>query len=188
MLAQQVFGGSGYIKDTGIEQLVRDARIAQIYEGTNGIQALDLLQRKVMADDASALHDWLQWIGDQVKSGQQHPVMTTYANALNAVITTTKTITTALIRHRDTYTDLTGMSAVASDYLHLLGHLSVGAMWLMTLQTVIEKVDNASTVYQNKHATAHFFFIRLLPQAHAMASSIEQAIDSNHDSVFQMTW
>ncbi|WP_337881679.1 acyl-CoA dehydrogenase family protein [Rheinheimera sp.] len=157
VMAQQVFGGHGYIKEWGMEQLVRDVRIAQIYEGTNGIQALDFMLRKVAADQGAVLFDLLDELTAQVSSS--------YAAELKSLVEDVKAATTELLSQHSSQPDL--LSWVACDYLDLIGYTFYGLMWDKMLAALSTDKHNADFVAAKQTKSA-FFFHRILPKTRAL--------------------
>ena len=156
--AQQVFGGHGYIKEWGVEQIVRDARIAQIYEGTNGVQAADLIGRKVMRDGGETVRRWVDTMA-------QSEVSEEYQADLNEALDRLVRVTGSVIDRSADDPNLAG--AVSTDYLELTGLTAYAWLWarMATLAP-----DNEFG--QAKKATARFFFERLLPKAEGLEASI----------------
>ena len=156
--AQQVFGGHGYIKEWGVEQIVRDARIAQIYEGTNGVQAADLIGRKVMRDGGETVRRWVDTMA-------QSEVSEEYQADLNEALDRLVRVTGSVIDRSADDPNLAG--AVSTDYLELTGLTAYAWLWarMATLAP-----DNEFG--QAKRATARFFFERLLPKAEGLEASI----------------
>ncbi len=162
---QQVFGGHGYIREWGQEQLVRDVRIAQIYEGTNGIQAMDLLGRKVVANGGAGLR---QFASEIRHFAQQHPAP--YGNQLVTALERLETVSGWLLEQAKD--DANAVGAAAVEYLHLFGYVAYAYMWArMTLVAEARQADDP-TFYAGKLATAGFFFARLLPRTLALEASI----------------
>ena len=166
-----VFGGSGYIRDTGIEQYVRDARIAQIYEGTNGVQALDLVGRK-LPDGAGRLlrrffHPataWLDAHGDD-------PAMAEFVEpATKAVVSLQRT--TAWLGEA-ALADREEAGAAASDYLRLFLLTAYAYLWARMGAAALDDSSPASAEFRaSKLATARFFFARVLPEAGSLAREV----------------
>ncbi len=158
VMAQQVFGGHGYIQEWGAEQIVRDTRIAQIYEGTNGVQALDLIGRKVLSNGGSTLR---QFVDDMAQSEVLEEFQADLNEAYDRLVRTTASVTE---RARQ---DPNLPGAVSTDYLDLLG-LTVYA-WLWARMAACAPNDDFG---QSKKLTARFFFARLLPRTLALEKSI----------------
>ncbi|PTY38050.1 acyl-CoA dehydrogenase [Saccharospirillum sp. MSK14-1] len=162
ILGQQVFGGHGYIREWGMEQFVRDARIAQIYEGTNGIQALDLAGRKVAANGGQ----WFELFHAEVKTVIDELGDQRYAALLSDALEKLSDATKTLI---DTASnDANAVGAASCDYLNLFGLTAYAMMWSkMTLAATSD-----SDFHQAKRTTADFFMQRLLPEVQAYHTKV----------------
>jgi alkylation response protein AidB-like acyl-CoA dehydrogenase len=165
--AQQVFGGHGYIQEWGMEQLVRDVRIAQIYEGTNGIQALDFAVRKVAADNGEALHAMLAEISEKLMI-QPRP-------ELSALLAEYKNVVSELLVAGKSDTRL--LPALACDFLDLSGYLLYGYMWHQTL-AVLDPAKHSADFIESKQLTARFYFERVMPKAWGLIAIIRQPINA----------
>lgn len=156
---QQVFGGHGYIREWGQEQLVRDVRIAQIYEGTNGIQALDLLGRKVVASDGAAL----RLFAGEVRAFVDAPAASRpFASQLLAALECLEGISTWLLDQAGK--DPALVNAVAVDYLNLFGYVAYAYMWARMAAVAQANLDKDEAFYGAKLSTAQFYFSKLLPR------------------------
>lgn len=165
VLGQQVFGGHGYIREWSQEQLVRDVRIAQIYEGTNGIQAMDLLQRKVFPSQGQLLELFLGEM-DGFMEANKSEALSQYCELLHKNIALLRE-TTNLLMDKGT-TDAAELGAAAVEYLHLFGYVAYGYMWLRQLSVALnEEKDNP--FFAAKIATADFYFHRMLPRTSSLA-------------------
>ena len=164
---QQVFGGHGYIHETGMEQLVRDARINMIYEGTNGIQALDLLGRKVLGDQGAALKALGKLVQGLVEEEGVNERMADFINPLAQLAGQMTGITTELGLKALQNPDEVGAASV--DYLCIMGHLVMGYWWARMAQTALRALADGNvadkTFYEGKLQTARFYFARLFPEA-----------------------
>ncbi len=163
VLAQQIFGGHGYIAEHGMEQFVRDARIAMLYEGANGIQALDLVGRKLAQDDGRALRAFMAEVADYIRRHGEAP-MKPYVGALAAALGDLQQATAWLMRHAVASPD--DAAAGATDYLHLMGLLALGYMWCRIVEAALARlaVDPAADRMRHKLATGRFFVERMLPE------------------------
>ncbi|HEY6003052.1 MAG TPA: acyl-CoA dehydrogenase C-terminal domain-containing protein [Anaeromyxobacter sp.] len=163
-LAIQVYGGYGYVRDYGIEQIVRDVRVAQIYEGTNGIQARDLLARKVLADGAERLGGFLARIRHDLREGDLARLPAVFPEALLRLCDDLERLTREIAGAVKARPDEVG--AAGWDYLRALGHLTCG--WLCARAACVAqwRIDEGATdpFYPSKLATAHFYVRRLLPE------------------------
>lgn len=157
--AQQVFGGHGYIREWGMEQFVRDARIAQIYEGTNGVQAMDLVGRKLSLGDGAVVEGFF----DLVQADLEAAKGTVIADASLTALALLRSTTTSL---RGAGVDAAGAAAV--DYLRFFALVSMGWMW----SRMAAAAQEDSRLHQSKRAVATFFANRMLPQADGLAASI----------------
>jgi len=164
ILGQQVFGGHGYIREWGMEQFVRDARIAQIYEGTNGIQALDLMGRKVVADGGEAFKLYQEEIEAFVS---ECDVSDDKVIALKTVLNQLSEATDFVINQAKD--DPNAVGAASCDYLNLFGLASYAYMWLK-MSFVADA--NEGDFYTSKLKTADFFFQRLLPESNAYFAKV----------------
>lgn len=159
--AQQVFGGHGYIRETGIEQWVRDTRIAQIYEGTNGIQAIDFVGRKLIADRLSTVSELFHQQSLQLAQfsdvpshliAQQQAMQDEFLSALNDVM---------LAKEQDSHL----INAVAVDALDAFGYLMCGYFWLLMQQTAQQHQATLPQDYvSSKAQLADYYFARLAPR------------------------
>jgi hypothetical protein len=159
VLGQQVLGGHGYIKEWGMEQIVRDARIGQIYEGANGVQAIDLVGRKVVRDGGKTLQDLLSDITATAVAPEFLEPLADVCQRLDAV-------TQSVVARAKQDPNLAG--AVSVDFLDFVGLTLCAWLWARM----------ASCAPQNefgdaKRATARYFFARLLPQTLGLEQSIE---------------
>jgi alkylation response protein AidB-like acyl-CoA dehydrogenase len=155
--AQQVFGGHGYVKEWGMEQLVRDVRIAQIYEGTNGIQAADFMLRKVAADDGSTLLALLSEIKTELAV---RPI--DGASTLLYYIAELEVLTKELLAQ-----ELRAQSANACDYLTLVSYVLYGYMWYKNLAALRSSLHVESFI-EEKQYTGAYYFERILPKAEGL--------------------
>ena len=160
--AMQVFGGHGYIHEWGVEQLARDARINMIYEGTNGIQALDLLGRKVLADGGAKLAAFGQLIAAFVAEQGDQPAMAEFTAPLAELGGQIVKVTGAIGASAGNNPDAVGAAAV--HYLRLVGHLVYGYFWARMARVALDNADSGDGLYTAKLATARFYFAKLLPE------------------------
>ncbi|QAY77985.1 acyl-CoA dehydrogenase C-terminal domain-containing protein [Sphingosinicella sp. BN140058] len=175
-LAVQTYGGHGYIREHGVEQFVRDARITQIYEGTNGIQALDLVGRKMAANMGRAMRPFFHAVSELCDelTKSQDPQISGFAGALMQNFGALQ-LTTATIARR-AMKDPEEAGAAASEYLRMLGLVGMGYTFLKAAKIakarLAEGTDDAD-FYTAKVATAAFFFDRILPQATTLFLTIK---------------
>jgi hypothetical protein len=174
-LGLQTYGGHGFIVDHGMEQFVRDARIAMIYEGTNGIQALDLVGRKLPANMGRSLRRFFHPVAAFIESHADDPdikgLMTSFTRAFGAL-----QLATAFIAQKS-LADPEEAGAASTDYLRMLGLVALGFMWVRMAKVAAEKLPSASgedaAFYQAKRKTAAFYVDRILPQAGALLYAIK---------------
>jgi alkylation response protein AidB-like acyl-CoA dehydrogenase len=170
-LALQVCGGHGYIQETGMDQYVRDARITTIYEGTNTIQSLDLLGRKVLLDGGSKLRRFDERVKAFSAEAAGTPGMAEFTGPLAAVGKLLERLTLELGARAMQDRDEVGAASV--DYLRIVGHYGFGYFWARMARIALERASS-SDLYAAKLATARFYFQRLLPEvesAYRSASS-----------------
>ncbi|GGO83683.1 acyl-CoA dehydrogenase [Marinobacterium nitratireducens] len=178
-LGVQVFGGHGYIAEWGMEQILRDSRIAPIYEGTNGIQALDLLGRKVMGSQGQLLEDFVGEVNAFIDANRDNP------EAGELVV--------ELERHVKRWSELTGqvaagiqkdpatLGSASFDYLMYSGYTVLAYIWAMSAVKAQQALANGSSetgFYQAKLATARFYFRRILPRNEGLAVSLVDDADT----------
>lgn len=169
-MALQVYGGHGYIRDHGMEQLVRDARITMIYEGANGIQALDLVGRKLPAHMGRLLRGFFMPVQAFIEENAADPNVLPLAKAFSTLQQATAHIAQTGMK------DPEEAGAAATDYLRLLGLVALGYLWARTAKIAAAKLpaaDGDAGFYKAKLTTAKFFNDRLLPQTGAIWSAIK---------------
>ncbi len=178
-LGVQVYGGHGYIREHGMEQYVRDARIAMLYEGTNGIQALDLVGRKMPAHAGRYLRRFFHPVSELIAESRKDAKIAKLAEALErafgALQLATAQIAQAAVK------DAEEAGAAATEYLRLLGLVGMGAMWLRSAAIAHARIAEGHAdraFYQAKLASAQFFSDRILPQATALFLAIKSGKDS----------
>ncbi|MBA2672194.1 acyl-CoA dehydrogenase C-terminal domain-containing protein [Ramlibacter sp.] len=160
----QVFGGHGYIREWGMEQFVRDARINMIYEGTNTIQSLDLLGRKVLGNNGSTLKKFGKLIAQLVEEEGVNEKMAEFINPVAYLGDQLTKFTTEIGFKAFQNPDEAGAASV--DYLRVLGHLVFGYFWARMAQVALREIEagNTDPFYQGKLQTARFYFARLFPE------------------------
>ncbi|MBE2262194.1 MAG: acyl-CoA dehydrogenase C-terminal domain-containing protein [Burkholderiaceae bacterium] len=163
-MCQQVFGGHGYIKEWGMEQFVRDARINMIYEGTNTIQSLDLLGRKVLGNNGATLKKFGKLVGALVMEEGVNEKMAEFINPLAYLGDQMTKLTTEIGFKGFQNADEVGAAAV--DYLRVAGHLVFGYFWARMAQVALREIaaGNTDPFYAAKLQTARFYFSRLFPE------------------------
>ena len=165
----QVFGGHGYIKEWGMEQFVRDSRINMIYEGTNTIQSLDLLGRKVLADNGKKLKKFGKLVADFIEEEGVNEAMQEFVNPLADLGDKVTKLTTELGMKAFQNADEVGAAAV--DYLRICGHLVFAYFWARMAKVALAKLGSGDPFYKAKLATARFYFAKLLPETAGLIRS-----------------
>jgi alkylation response protein AidB-like acyl-CoA dehydrogenase len=162
--AQQMYGGHGYIAEQGMEQFVRDARIAMIYEGANGIQALDLVGRKLPRDSGRAAMAFFSEVAAFAKEHGADEAMKPYVAPLSNALGHLQQATTWLMQNAMMKPDNAG--AAATDYLHLFGFVTLGYMWARMAKVAFDKIAGSGTTpyLSTKLVTGRFFMERMLPE------------------------
>ncbi|MEO5845474.1 MAG: acyl-CoA dehydrogenase C-terminal domain-containing protein, partial [Caldimonas sp.] len=158
----QVYGGHGYIREWGMEQFVRDSRINMIYEGTNTIQSLDLLGRKVLSDNGAKLKKFGKLVEAFVEEEGTNEAMQEFVNPLADLGGKVTKLTTEIGMKAFQNPDEVGAAAV--DYLRVCGHLVFAYLWARMAKVALEKQASGDAFYVAKLATARFYFAKLLPE------------------------
>jgi len=169
---QQVFGGHGFIREWGQEQLVRDCRITQIYEGTNGIQALDLLGRKVVGSGGELYRPFVEDIRAFI--GSAGAEMAEFTAPLEAALNNLDELTGWLLEEAKRSPNEIGAASV--EYLHVFGYTAYAFMWALMAKAAMGR--DGDDFYQGKLATARFYFARLLPRIHSLTASVRAGSES----------
>jgi alkylation response protein AidB-like acyl-CoA dehydrogenase len=159
--AMQVYGGYGYTKDQGIEQLYRDNRITPIYEGTNSVQAADLVFRKLVNKNGDIINKYLDMIKNDCDT--ENKKIKPFAKELNDQIEILSNFTTWIKEKTQNSKD--DASAACYDYLKALGFVSIAYAWIKVLEVSFKDYDNNKNFYEDKIQTANFYFKRVLPRA-----------------------
>jgi alkylation response protein AidB-like acyl-CoA dehydrogenase len=169
-LGVQTFGGHGYIVDHGVEQFARDSRIAMIYEGTNGVQALDLVGRKMPANMGRSLRRFFHPVSAFIDAHTSDPAVGAMVQSFARIFGALQ-LATAFIAQKS-LSDPEEAGAASSDYLRMFGLVALGFMWVRAAKVATEKLPTAlgedAAFYRAKLATAKFFIERILPQAGAL--------------------
>ncbi|MGC1330365.1 acyl-CoA dehydrogenase C-terminal domain-containing protein [Pseudomonas sp.] len=173
VLGQQVFGGHGYIREWGQEQLVRDVRITQIYEGTNGIQALDLLGRKVIGSGGAFYRLFADEIRHFITTAQ--PTLAEFTQPLSAALDNLDDLTAWLLDRAKN--DPNEIGAASLEYLHVFGYTAYAYMWALMAKAALGK-EAQEDFYVSKLGTARFYFARLLPRIHSLTASVKAGSES----------
>ncbi len=171
--AQQVYGGHGYIAEQGMEQFVRDSRIAMIYEGANGIQALDLVGRKLPRNGGRAVMAFFGEVGGFAKEHGGEEAMKPFVTPLMTALGHLQQATTWLMQNAMAKPDNAG--AAATDYLHLFGLVALGYMWAKMAKVTQDKIagTGATSYLTTKLVTGRFFMERVLPETAAHLARIQ---------------
>ena len=170
----QVYGGHGYIREMGMEQFVRDARINMIYEGTNTIQSLDLLGRKVLGDNGAKLKKFAKLVTEFIEDEGTNEAMQEFVNPLADLGAKINKLTTELGMKAFQNADEVGAAAV--DYLRICGHLVFAYFWARMAKVALAKQDSGDTFYVAKLATARFYFAKLLPETAGLIRSARAGV------------
>ncbi len=159
--AMQIHGGYGYTKDQGIEQLYRDNRITPIYEGTNSVQAADLVFRKLNNKNGNIIGRYLESIKNDcnIQNEKMDPFLKVFNYHLDILSNFNDWTTQKIKDNKD------DVSAAANDYLKTLGYVSVGYAWIKVLEVCFNEYDKNKSFYSDKIDTAKFYFDRVLPRA-----------------------
>jgi alkylation response protein AidB-like acyl-CoA dehydrogenase len=171
--AQQVYGGHGYIVETGVEQFVRDARIAMIYEGANGIQALDLVGRKLGRDGGRAITAFFNEVSAFAKENGANEALKPYLGPLSTSLQHLQQATMWLMQNAMAKPDNAG--AASTDYLHLFGLVTLAYMWARMAKVAQDKLaESGEQPYlKSKLVTGKFFMERMLPETALRLSRIQ---------------
>ena len=172
--AQQTFGGSGYVREWGVEQMVRDARIAMIYEGTNGIQALDLVGRKLGQEGGAAVRAFFAEVEAAIAGAKGGPLEDDYAAPLRAALSDMQAAAGYFLKRAAQNPE--DALAGAHDFMHLFGHVALGLMWLRLAQAARRGLDAGAadaTFLEAKLATGRYYMARELPATALHRARIE---------------
>ncbi len=176
---QQVYGGHGYIAEWGMEQYVRDARIAMIYEGANGVQAMDLVGRKLAQNGGRAVQLFFKIVDEECAAAKQDEKLADFATRLEKACGELKAATMWFMQNG--MTNPNNVGAGAYSYMHIMGIVSLGLMWLRMAKVAVEKLGNSADnvkFYETKLVTARFFAERIMPEAGALRRKIETGSES----------
>ncbi|MDX8508678.1 acyl-CoA dehydrogenase [Mesorhizobium captivum] len=180
VMAQQVFGGHGYIEEHGMSQFVRDARIAMIYEGANGIQALDLVGRKLAQNGGRAVQAFFKEVGEFCEENRADEKMAPFTKALKKGLNDLQAATMWLMQNAMAKPDNAG--AASTDYMHLFGLVALGYMWGQMAKAarmkLAEGANGAASFYDNKLVTARFFMERIMPETATRLARISSGADT----------
>ncbi len=180
VMAQQVFGGHGYIEEHGMSQYVRDARIAMIYEGANGIQALDLVGRKLGQNGGRAVMALFKEIGDFCEENRSDEQMAFFTKNLKKGLNDVQAATMWFMQHAMAKPDNAG--AGSTDYMHLFGLVILGYMWAKMAKAAEDGLASGETdreaFLRNKLITARFFMERIMPETALRKARIETGAET----------
>ncbi|MCS3414859.1 alkylation response protein AidB-like acyl-CoA dehydrogenase [Pseudomonas sp. BIGb0450] len=170
---QQIFGGHGYIREWGQEQLVRDVRITQIYEGTNGIQALDLVGRKIVGSGGA----FYQLFADEIRhfTRTAGAELAEFTKPLDAAVDDLDELTAWLLDRAKSNPNEIGAASV--EYLHAFGYMAYAYMWALMAKAALGK-EAQEDFYASKLGTARFYFARLLPRIASLSASVKAGSES----------
>ena len=170
----QVFGGHGYIREWGMEQFVRDARINMIYEGTNTIQSLDLLGRKILSDNGAKLKKFGKLVQEFVEEEGVDEAMQEFVNPLADLGEKVTKLTTEI--GIKAFKDADEVGAAAVDYLRVCGHLVFAYLWARMAKVALQKEGSGDPFYAAKLATARFYFAKLLPETAGLIRTVRAGV------------
>jgi len=158
----QIFGGYGYTKDQGIEQLYRDNRITPIYEGTNSVQAIDLVFRKLVNKDKDIIGRYFELIEAEKKKNKDQKNIKPLADKLDEYLKITVNFTNWMKEKIKNSKD--DVSAACNDYLKVLGLIALAYSWIRVLDVSYKELNKNKKFFEDKIETANFFFNRVLPR------------------------
>jgi len=160
--AMQIFGGYGYTKDQGIEQLYRDNRITPIYEGTNSVQAIDLVFRKLISKEKDINGKYIKLVEEEIKKNKNKTKIKPFAEKLDEYLKITINFTNWIKEKMKNSKD--DVSAACNDYLKVLGLIALAYSWIKVLDISYKELSKNKKFFEDKIETANFFFNRVLPR------------------------
>jgi len=160
--AMQIFGGYGYTKDQGIEQLYRDNRITPIYEGTNSVQAIDLVFRKLISKEKDIIGKYIKLVEEEIKKNKNQTKIKPFAEKLDEYLKITINFTNWIKEKMKNSKD--DVSAACNDYLKVLGLIALAYSWMKVLDICYKELSKNKKFFEDKIETANFFFNRVLPR------------------------
>ncbi|WP_298910335.1 acyl-CoA dehydrogenase C-terminal domain-containing protein [uncultured Aliiroseovarius sp.] len=179
VLAQQIYGGHGYIEEHGMSQFTRDARITQIYEGANGVQALDLVGRKLAADGGKPIMAFFEMIKSYCKEQGDDEAMKDFIEPLK---TASKHLqSSAMFFMQNGMKNPNHALAGSYDFMHLFGHVCLGFMWARQARAALDALSRGegdATFYETKLTTARYYMARRLPATSMHLARIESGADT----------
>jgi acyl-CoA dehydrogenase len=180
VMAQQVFGGHGYIEEHGMSQFVRDARIAMIYEGANGVQALDLVGRKLGMDGGRGVQAFFKEVGEFCEANRSNEAMAPYTKGLKKGLNDLQAATMWLMQNAMANPDNAG--AASNDYMHLFGLVALGYMWAQMVKVAQDKLaagaGNDADYLEAKLVTGRYFMERVMPETGAHLARISTGAET----------
>ena len=171
---QQVFGGHGYIEEWGMSQFVRDARITQIYEGTNGVQAMDLCGRKLAQNGGAAVQAFFKLVGEEAAAAKGDEALGPIAEKLEKALNEQQAATMWFMQNA--MQNPNHLGAGAHHYMHIMGIVTLGLMWLRMAKVAQAKLAESGedkAFYEAKLVTARYYAERFLPDAGALRRKLE---------------
>ncbi|KWV92941.1 acyl-CoA dehydrogenase C-terminal domain-containing protein [Erythrobacter sp. YT30] len=176
---QQVYGGHGYVKEWGMEQFVRDSRIAMIYEGTNGVQAMDLCGRKLASNGGRAVQAYFAAVEEEISSAKQIEGLSEMAEKVEKALGEQKAATGWFMQNA--MANPNHLGAGAHHYMHIMGIVTLGFMWLKmakVAKAALEASPEDAAYYEAKLTTAAYYTERYLPDAGALRRKLEAGSDN----------
>ena len=176
---QQIYGGHGYIEEWGMSQYVRDARITQIYEGANGIQALDLVGRKLAQNGGRGVQLFFKIVAEEAAAAKANPALADFAARLEKTLGELQAATMWLMQNGLANPDNAG--AGSTPYMHMTGIVALGLMWLrsaVAAQAALDAGVEDKAFMEAKLITARFFAERIMPEAGALRRKLEAGAES----------
>ncbi len=176
---QQVYGGHGYVKEWGMEQFVRDSRIAMIYEGTNGVQAMDLCGRKLASKGGRAVQAFFKMIDDEIATAKQDEALAPIAEKLDKALGEQKAATMWFMQNA--MANPNHLGAGAHHYMHIMGIVTLGFFWLKMAKVASEALKGSPEdkgFYEAKMTSASYYAERFLPDAGALRRKLEAGSDN----------
>jgi len=173
---QQIFGGHGFIREWGQEQLIRDCRITQIYEGTNGIQALDLMGRKVVGCNGSFYRHFSNEVKDFISAADSG--LSEFTVPLQTAVDTLDALTAWVMVQAKANPNEIGAASV--EYLQVFGYTAYAYMWALMARAALDKQEDGD-FYVSKLGTARFYFARLLPRVHSLSAAVKAGSESLYE-------
>ncbi|MFQ3288943.1 MAG: alkylation response protein AidB-like acyl-CoA dehydrogenase [Alteromonadaceae bacterium] len=175
---QQVFGGHGYVREWGQEQLVRDSRISQIYEGTNGVQAMDLLARKVAGSKGAMMQVFIDEVNAYIDETSAENMQEFILPLKHAIVDISELTQEVLSKSSANPNEL---GSAANDYLHVFGYTAMAFVWAKMAEVSLEKQQSGDSFYLSKIQTARYYFARMLPRTQSLILAIKAGSQSLFD-------